>query len=80
MNPGLEGLLDLLDSLDAARRSTTPSPGRTHHLIGWLAQPVDLWPRFEPADAMAGDPIASTRLLSRLTGHHADLGSIETIH
>ena len=76
---GLEGLLDLLEALESARQGQVPRRGRTHRLIGWLAQPVDEWPEFSSEDALSGEATASVRLLSRLSGHHDDLTDMDSL-
>ena len=68
-----DALFDLFDALDSARKSQRPPSGRTHPLVGWLAQPIDKWPKFNPEQAMVGDATTAVRLLSMISGHHSDL-------
>jgi len=65
-----EPLLDLLDALDAVNDARPPSPGRTHSLSGWLAQPLEKWPQFSSVEAMGGDSNIAERLLLRSSGYH----------
>jgi len=68
-----EPLLDLLDALDAVNDDRSPSPGRTHPLSGWLAQPLEKWPEFSSAEAMDGDSNIAERLLLRSSGYHSEI-------
>jgi hypothetical protein len=68
-----EPLLDLLDALDAVNDDRSPSPGMTHPLSGWLAQPLEKWPEFSSAEAMDGDSNIAERLLLRSSGYHSGI-------
>jgi hypothetical protein len=70
---GRDALFDLFEALDSARKGQKPPSGRTHPLLGWLAQPIDKWPKFNPEEAMVGDATTAVRLLSRTSGHHPGL-------
>ncbi len=70
---GADPLLDLLDSLDRAIESGAPATGRTHPLVGWLAQPVEKWPTLSAEMAMSGDAHVSERLILRRSGWHEGL-------
>ena len=70
---GAAPLLDLLDSLDRVIESGAPATGRTHPLVGWLAQPVEKWPTLSAEMAMSGDPHVSERLILRRSGWHEGL-------
>ena len=50
-------LLDLLEAIDSSIAKTPPSPGRTHVLSGWLAQPIEKWPDISPKVVFSGDEI-----------------------
>ena len=65
-----EPLLDLLDALGAVNGGKSPSPGKTHPLSGWLAQPLDKWPEFSSSEIMDGDVHIAERLLMRSSGYH----------
>ena len=67
-------LLDLLEAIDSSIAKTPPSPGRTHVLSGWLAQPIEKWPDISPKVVFSGDEIIGQRLLSRNTGFHDNMG------
>jgi len=69
----LDPLMDLLEALESARDKTPPTSGRTHGLIGWLAQPVERWPEFTTEMMMDGDHSAAERLILGLSGYHAGL-------
>ncbi len=71
-----DSLLDLLDAIESSIDSTPPLTGRTHSLSGWLAQPIEKWPDFSSQIIFDGDPIIGERLLSRKTGFHENIGSI----
>ena len=71
-----DSLLDLLDAIESSINSTPPLPGRTHSLSGWLAQPIEKWPNFSSQIIFEGDPIIGERLLSRKTGYHENINSI----
>jgi hypothetical protein len=66
-------LLDLLESLDRAIEGGSPATGRTHPLVGWLAQPVEKWPPLSTEMAMSGEPHISERLILRSSGWHEGL-------
>jgi len=67
---GASHLLDLLDSLDSVFEIRAPVSGRTHPLIGWLAQPLEKWPDFNTVECMSGDAHVAERLLLRESGFH----------
>ena len=71
-----DSLLDLLDAIESSIDSTPPLTGRTHSLSGWLAQPTEKWPDFSSKIIFDGDPIIGERLLSRKTGFHENIDSI----
>ena len=66
-------ILDLMDSLNSAKEGIPPLSGRTHDLVGWLAQPKERWPNFTRKMVMAGDEPISERLASGRSGFHPDL-------
>ena len=71
-----DSLLDLLDAIESTINNTPPLPGRTHSLSGWLAQPIEKWPNFSSQIIFEGDPVIGERLLSRKTGFHENIYSI----
>ena len=79
LNEATDSIVDLLDALDAAARGTAPQPGRTHPYSGWLAQPIENWPIIDTVDALAGDPYISERIIQRISGYNAEIGSIAPI-
>ena len=74
-----ESLLDLLDALDAVNDDKSPSPGKTHPLSGWLAQPLEKWPDFSSAEIMDGDSHIAERLLLKSSGYHPKIVPLTSI-
>ena len=54
---------DLIMSLRNATMGLPPYIGRTHPLVGWLAQPLHKWPEIAHTDLTGGDPLITARLL-----------------
>jgi len=69
----LDALMDLLDALESARDKKPPTSGRTHGLVGWLAQPVERWPEFTTEMMMDGDHSVAERLILGRSGYHEAL-------
>ena len=69
----LDSLMDLLEALESARDKTPPTSGRTHDLVGWLAQPAGKWPEFTTEMMMDGDHSVAERLILGLSGYHTGL-------
>ena len=69
----LDPLSDLLNALESARDKTPPVSGRTHDLVGWLAQPAERWPKFTIEMMMNGDKSVAERLILGLSGFHPGL-------
>ncbi len=69
----LDPLSDLLNALESARDKTPPVSGRTHDLVGWLAQPAERWPKFTIEMMMNGDQSVAERLILGLSGFHPGL-------
>ena len=72
---GIPHLLDLLDSLESVFDIRPPVSGRTHPLIGWLAQPLEKWPNFNTIECMSGDVHVAERLLLRESGFYEGFSS-----
>tara|TARA_Y100000739_G_scaffold70681_1_gene59470 strand:- start:42 stop:2483 length:2442 start_codon:yes stop_codon:yes gene_type:complete len=68
-------LLDLMESLDTVLEGTSPSTGRTHPMVGWLAQPTEKWPPISNEVAMQGDSQIAERIILRTSGYHEGLSS-----
>ena len=68
-----DSLLELLDALESSIKKIPPSPGRTHPLSGWLAQPIEKWPDISPKVAFSGNETVSERLISRKSGFHENM-------
>jgi len=71
-------LLDLLESLDTVLEGGSPSTGRTHPMVGWLAQPIEKWPPISNEVAMQGDPHISERIILRTSGYHEGLSGAQS--
>ena len=71
-------LLDLLESLDTVLEGGSPSTGRTHPMVGWLAQPIEKWPPIGNEVAMQGDPHISERIILRTSGYHEGLSGAQS--
>ena len=67
-NTRIHSLLDLFESYEALRMGSAPSSGRTHPLVGWLAQPIEKWPEFTIEMIMEGERSVSERLILRKSG------------
>jgi hypothetical protein len=67
-------LLDLLEALESAKLGRPPLAGRTHDLVGWLAQPRDKWPDFTIEATMSGDSSVAKRLIIGKSGFHPEMG------
>ncbi len=70
---GSQMIHDLGDALRAGRDFTTPTFGRTHPMVGWLAIPTHRWPSTEIIQKTAGDARISARLAKMSSGWHAEL-------
>ena len=66
-------LLDLMESLDTVLEGDSPSTGRTHPMVGWLAQPIEKWPPISNEVAMQGDSQIAERIILRNSGYHEGL-------
>jgi len=72
---GYDSLLDLFESLRQAAIGAPPVPGRTHPLVGWLAQPIENWPQFSVDEIATGDSHIGARIAARVSGFHPNLSS-----
>ena len=66
-------LLDLMESLDMVLEGGSPSTGRTHPMVGWLAQPIEKWPPISNEMAIQGDSHTAERIILRRSGYHKGL-------
>ena len=71
-------LLDLMESLDTVLEGGSPSTGRTHTMVGWLAQPIEKWPPISNEVAMQGDSHISERIILRTSGYHEGLSDAQS--
>ncbi|MEL0213226.1 MAG: hypothetical protein VXA41_02350, partial [Euryarchaeota archaeon] len=68
-------LLDLMESLDTVLEGGSPSTGRTHPMVGWLAQPIDKWPPISNELALQGDSHVAERIVLRTSGYSEGLSA-----
>ena len=71
--PGSHMIHDLSDALRASRDLATPTFGRTHPMVGWLAIPIHRWPPTEVIQTAVGDSRIAARLSTLSSGWHAEL-------
>ena len=71
-------LLDLMESLDTVLEGGSPTTGRTHPMVGWLAQPLEKWPPISNEVAMQGDSYISERIILRTSGYHEGLSGAQS--
>jgi hypothetical protein len=67
-----DSIMDLYDSMNNAIRQLSPISGRTHELVGWLAQPVEKWPYFSTNESLNGDIEVTERIMKRISGYDCD--------
>ena len=77
--PGVPYLLDLLDSLDSAFDGRSPKKGRTHPLVGWLAQPLEKWPEFTTNECISGDANVAERIILKESGYFDGISKSPTL-
>jgi hypothetical protein len=77
--PGVPYLLDLLDSLDSAFDGRSPRKGRTHPLVGWLAQPLEKWPEFTTNECISGDANVAERIILKESGYFDGISKSPTL-
>ncbi len=65
-----DSILDLYDSINNSINNNPPMPGRTHDLIGWLAQPIEKWPYFSISEMLNGDKEVGERIIKKLSGYN----------
>ncbi|MDP7658778.1 MAG: hypothetical protein QGF77_02405 [Candidatus Thalassarchaeaceae archaeon] len=68
-------IIDLLAALDDLQEGRSPNSGRTHPMVGWLAQPIEKWPVMTNEMVMNGDPHVAERLIKRISGYNNNLFS-----
>ena len=56
--------------INNAINNNPPMPGRTHDLIGWLAQPIEKWPYFSISEMLNGDKEVGERIIKKLSGYN----------
>ena len=65
-----DSILDLYNSINNAINNAPPLPGKTHDLIGWLAQPVEKWPYFSIDEILDGKKEVGERIIKKLSGYN----------
>ncbi len=60
-------ILDLFESLHSSINMVKPKIGRTHELVGWLAQPIEKWPDFTQKEISNGEVDIMKRIMLRKT-------------
>lgn len=58
----ISNIHDLVMSLRSAKEGLPPPIGRTHPLVGWLAQPFHKWPEIAHTDLNGGNSLITARL------------------
>ena len=54
---------DLLMALEKDSSESPPVDGKSHKMVGWLAQPLDKWPDMAHIETMQGNSMVTARLL-----------------
>lgn len=65
-----DSIMDLYDSINNAINEVSPTPGRTHELVGWLAQPMERWPYFSTSELLNGDIEVTERIIKKISGYN----------
>jgi hypothetical protein len=63
-----DSIIDLYEALDCSINNITPKRGRSHELVGWLAQPIGRWPNFSKHEVSNGNSEIMNRLIKRSSG------------
>ena len=61
--------MDLYDSINNSINQISPTSGRTHELVGWLAQPIEKWPYFSNDELLNGDIEITERIIKKISGY-----------
>ena len=69
---GKPSLLDVHDMLATVRRQEPVHYGRTHPLVGWLARPVEAWPRIGLEALRQGNEEVGALLYARSFAHRLE--------
>ena len=64
-----DSIMDLYDSINNSINQISPTSGRTHELVGWLAQPIEKWPYFSNDELLNGDIEITERILKKISGY-----------
>ncbi|MBK64874.1 MAG: hypothetical protein CMB47_05065 [Euryarchaeota archaeon] len=64
-----ESIMDLYDSINNSINQISPTSGRTHELVGWLAQPIEKWPYFSSDELLKGNIEITKRILKKVSGY-----------
>jgi len=64
-----DSIMDLYDSINNSINQISPTSGRTHELVGWLAQPIEKWPYFSNDELLNGDIEITERIIKKISGY-----------
>lgn len=64
---------DLLMALEKASSESPPVDGKSHKMVGWLAQPLDKWPDMAHIETMQGNSMVTARLLMGRSRYGIDI-------
>ena len=63
-----DSVIDLYEALNCSINNIIPKRGRSHELVGWLAQPIGRWPNFSKNEIANGNSEIMNRLIIRSSG------------
>jgi hypothetical protein len=64
-----DSIMDLYDSINNSINQISPTSGRTHELVCWLAQPIEKWPYFSNDEILNGNIEITERILKKISGY-----------
>ena len=64
---------DLLMALEKDSSESPPVDGKSHKMVGWLAQPLDKWPDMAHIETMQGNSMVTARLLMGRSRYATDI-------
>ena len=63
-----DSVIDFYEALNCSINNIIPKRGRSHELVGWLAQPIGRWPNFSKNEIANGNSEIMNRLIIRSSG------------